>query len=86
VKSERLHRVEAIEARISQDINDAYVGTTLAILVEGVRNGQPFGRTRTGKLVHLDAPAREGALVDVRIVHAGPFSLRGELVDALALV
>ena len=86
VKSERLHRVEAIEARISQEINDAYVGTTLAILVEGVRNGQPFGRTRTGKLVHLDAPAREGALVDVRIVHAGPFSLRGELVDALALV
>ncbi|MGE5594953.1 MAG: tRNA (N6-isopentenyl adenosine(37)-C2)-methylthiotransferase MiaB, partial [Hyphomicrobiales bacterium] len=86
VKSERLHRVEAVEARISQEINDRYVGTTQQVLIEGVRNGQPFGRTRTGKLVHLDAPARTGALVDVRIEHAGPFSLRGSVQDALLLV
>jgi tRNA-2-methylthio-N6-dimethylallyladenosine synthase len=85
VKAERLHRVEEIEGRISQEINDAYVGTVQEILVEGIRNGQPFGRTRTGKLVHLDEPARVGSLVDVRIAHAGPFSLRGALTDALVL-
>jgi tRNA-2-methylthio-N6-dimethylallyladenosine synthase len=86
VKSERLHRVEQLEARISEEINRAYVGTVQEILIEGVRNGQPFGRTRTGKLVHLDAPARTGSLVNVRIEHAGPFSLRGMPADALALV
>jgi hypothetical protein len=55
---------------------------TQQILVEGVRGIQPFGRTRTGKLVHLDVPARTGSLVDVLIEQAGPFSLRGTPVDA----
>ncbi|HEX6030968.1 MAG TPA: tRNA (N6-isopentenyl adenosine(37)-C2)-methylthiotransferase MiaB, partial [Tepidiformaceae bacterium] len=54
VKAERLHGVEEIEARISLEINEQYVGTTQQILVEGMRGSQPFGRTRTGKLVHLD--------------------------------
>ncbi len=85
VKAERLHRIEELEERISQEINDTYVGTEQQILIEGVRNDQPFGRTRTGKLVHLDAPARTGALVDVTIDHAGPFSLRGHAEDALAM-
>ncbi len=85
VKADRLHRVEAIEARISQEINDTYLGTTQEILIEGVRGEQPFGRTRTGKLVHLDQPARTGSLVEVRIDHAGPFSLRGVVQDALVL-
>ncbi|MEO6397659.1 MAG: tRNA (N6-isopentenyl adenosine(37)-C2)-methylthiotransferase MiaB [Tepidiformaceae bacterium] len=85
VKAERLHRVEAIEAVVSQGINDTYLGTTQQILVEGLKNGQPFGRTRTGKLVHVTTPAREGSLIDVRIEHAGPFSLRGECEDSLLL-
>ncbi|MEX1103924.1 MAG: tRNA (N6-isopentenyl adenosine(37)-C2)-methylthiotransferase MiaB, partial [Dehalococcoidia bacterium] len=86
VKSERLHRVEEIEERISLEINERYTGTTQQILVEGVRGHQPYGRTQTGKLVHLDAPARVGSVVDVRIEHAGPFSLRGVATDSLALV
>jgi tRNA-2-methylthio-N6-dimethylallyladenosine synthase len=86
VKAERLHRVEAIEGRISLEINERYVGTIQEILVEGLRGQQPFGRTRTGKLVHLDTPARTGSLVDVSIEYAGPFSLRGVPADSLALV
>lgn len=85
VKAARLHRIEAIEARISQEIHDEYVGTTQEVLVEGVRGEQPFGRTRTGILVHLDTPARVGALVDVQIEHAGPWALRGAVGDAIAL-
>lgn len=85
VKADRLHRIEAVEAVISQEINDTYVGTTQRILVEGAKNGQPFGRTRTGKLVHVTTPAREGSMIDVRIDHAGPFSLRGEYEDSLIL-
>ncbi len=80
-----LHRIEAVENRISQEINETYVGSVQEILVEGVRGEQPFGRTRTGKLVHLDSAARIGSMVDVRIEHAGPFSLRGMPVDALVL-
>ena len=87
VKSERLQRVNAIEERISREINESLLGTTQTILIEGVsKKGQHYGRTRTGKLVHLDAPARTGALVDVHIDHAGPFALRGSAVDALAVV
>jgi tRNA-2-methylthio-N6-dimethylallyladenosine synthase len=85
VKAARLHRVEEIEQRISLEINEGYLGTFQPILIEGIRNGQPFGRTRTGKLVHLDTPAREGTMADVRIEHAGPWALRGQAVDALVL-
>lgn len=84
-KAEWLHRVEALENRISQEINDAYLRTLQPVLIEGIRNEQPFGRTRTGKLVHLDVPARIGSTVDVYIEHAGPFSLRGNPVDSLVL-
>ncbi len=84
-KAEWLHRVEEVEQRISQEINDGYLGTVQPVLIEGIRNEQPFGRTRTGKLVHMDVPARIGSTVDVRIEHAGPFSLRGAPVDALVL-
>jgi tRNA-2-methylthio-N6-dimethylallyladenosine synthase len=39
------------------------------------------GRTRQNKLVHLSGPAAwVGRLVDVRIEHAGPYSLRGSAV------
>ncbi len=86
VKSERLQRLQTVEDRISQEINATYLGGEQTILVEGVRKGQPFGRTRTGKLVHLDEPARVGALVDVSIEHAGPFALRGTVVDAVGVV
>ena len=87
VKSERLQRVNALEKRISGEINATLLATTQTILVEGVsKKGQHYGRTRTGKLVHVDAPARTGTLVDVRIDHAGPFALRGSAVDALAVV
>ena len=84
-KLDRLHRVEAIEHRISLELNERMIGKSEPILIEGLRGDQPFGRTRAGRLVHLDAPARTGSVVDVRIEHAGAFSLRGAAADALAL-
>ena len=87
VKAERLQRVNALEERISREINEALLGAIETVLIEGTnKKGQPWGRTRTGKLVHLDAPARTGAIVDARIEHAGAFALRGTAVDALAVV
>jgi len=86
VKAARLHRIEEIEGRISGEINSGYLGTTQEILVEGAHGEQFFGRTRTGKLVHVDVPARTGSLINVRIDHTGPFSLRGVPVEALTLI
>ena len=87
VKAERLQRVQAVAERIARERNEACLGAVHTILVEGVNaKGQPYGRTRAGRLVHLDAPARAGAFTDVRIEHAGPFALRGAALDALALV
>ncbi|MFQ5382840.1 MAG: tRNA (N6-isopentenyl adenosine(37)-C2)-methylthiotransferase MiaB [Dehalococcoidia bacterium] len=86
IKAERLHRVEAIEQRISRELNEELVGRTETVLVEGIRGDQPFGRTRSGKLVHIDGPAATGALVDVEIRHAGAFSLRGIVPDSIAVV
>jgi len=88
LKAERLHRVEEVEGRISLELNERYVGTRQPVLIEGDRSGQAFGRTTTGKLVHLPEgmPARAGSVIEVEIDHAGPFSLRGTPVGALALV
>jgi tRNA-2-methylthio-N6-dimethylallyladenosine synthase len=49
-------------------------------LVPGPGEVRLAGRSREGKLVHLvGGPGLVGSLVMVRIVHAGPFSLRGVL-------
>ncbi|MCA9843415.1 MAG: tRNA (N6-isopentenyl adenosine(37)-C2)-methylthiotransferase MiaB [Dehalococcoidia bacterium] len=84
-KAERLHRVEELESRISQEINNSYLGSVQPVLIEGIKGDQPFGRTETGKLVHLESPARVGSIVDVSIDHAGPWALRGTAVNALQL-
>lgn len=79
-KHRRLRMVEELQERISQEINAQLVGTELEILVEGRRGGRWFGRTRTNKLVFFGSPENwMGRLVQVRITHAGPWSLSGEV-------
>jgi tRNA-2-methylthio-N6-dimethylallyladenosine synthase len=84
VKRERLHVVEAVQERIAGEINAALHGRVEPVLVEGhgEKDGRPFGRTRTGKLVHIDGAAHAGEIVDVRITQTTAWSLRGEPVDA----
>ena len=93
VKKERLHAVEELQRRISLEINGAYWGRDVEVLVEERKpaaaeaaDGPPLerltGRTRGAKLVHFDAPAGRiplGALLDVRITRTGAWSLQGEL-------
>ncbi|RJF99448.1 tRNA (N6-isopentenyl adenosine(37)-C2)-methylthiotransferase MiaB [Noviherbaspirillum saxi] len=87
VKLKRLQHLQAtIEAnarRISQDM----VGSVQRILVEGPSKKDPQelqGRTENNRVVNFSAgphPERlVGQLVDVTIVQAFPYSLRGELV------
>jgi tRNA-2-methylthio-N6-dimethylallyladenosine synthase len=69
-KMRRLHAVEALQVGIATEINQALVGTTQEVLVEGLsqsRNGEHVGavrkpptltgRTRGNKLVHWQRPS-----------------------------
>jgi len=85
VKRERLQRVEALQEQIAAEINAAYVGKRVEILIEGRSKGKWQGRTRTNKLVFCQSQAgdgiqedlRAGDLVDVSIQHASPWALQG---------
>ena len=81
VKAERLAAVHAIQDEITLQYHTDAEGTIEEVLVEGIRNGtgQPFGRTRTNKIVNLESAenAREGDLVKVKIVRGLKHSLLG---------
>ena len=76
-KMRRLHAVERIQKEIASEINNGLLGSTQEILVEEEKEGVLSGRTRSNKLVHFKGKAGIGDLVDVRVVEAGPWSLRG---------
>jgi tRNA-2-methylthio-N6-dimethylallyladenosine synthase len=98
VKRARLNELLALQEGIGLERNRAWLGRTVDVLVDGVRAPRVHdhddadasaaadgltGRTRGNKLVHLVGPAALlGQEVAVRIDHAGPYALRGELVGA----
>ncbi len=84
VKTERLARVQSLQAPFSAVAMEALVGTVQEILVEGSsRNDKAWqtGRTPGNKIVNFPAPERvRGQLLSVRITGAFPHSLKGEVV------
>ncbi len=82
-KKRRLHQVEALQTELSTRKNDRLVGRKLEVLVERRSKGKWTGRTRTNKLVFFESERNlRGELVTVAIDGAGPWSLRGQLVEA----
>ena len=81
VKKQRLHAVEALEERISTELNARLQGTDQEVLVEGKRDGRWFGRTRSNKLVHFAGETAVGEVVTVRIEKATAWSLQGTTAD-----
>jgi tRNA-2-methylthio-N6-dimethylallyladenosine synthase len=81
-KMRRLHAVEALQQRVSTEINAALLGTTQEVLVEGEKDGAFTGRNRNNKLVHFSAASAPafGEIVPVRIDQPTAWSLIGELV------
>ena len=67
---------------IAERKNKACEGRVLQILVEGPSHKNPArleGRTRSNKIVIFDGSERHiGQVMDVRIVHAAPFTLYGD--------
>ncbi|MGN6140808.1 MAG: tRNA (N6-isopentenyl adenosine(37)-C2)-methylthiotransferase MiaB [Ralstonia sp.] len=92
VKLERLKHLQAtIEANVAR-ISQGMVGSVQRILVEGPSRKDPtelHGRTENNRVVNFALPdlpqaRREqliGQMLDVRIVHAFPHSLRGEVAE-----
>ena len=81
-KSERLHRVEDLQERVAGAINAGYEGRIEKVLVQGMRRGRWYGRTRTDKLVFVSSEQPlVGRLVDVSITRTSPWALQGDLVQ-----
>jgi tRNA-2-methylthio-N6-dimethylallyladenosine synthase len=84
VKSERLHRLQALIETQAAAISEAMVGSVQKVLVEGPSRKDPnemAGRTDNNRVVNFPAPPRLiGRMVEVRITRALPHSLRGEVV------
>jgi tRNA-2-methylthio-N6-dimethylallyladenosine synthase len=92
VKRRRLNTLLAVQERIGERRNQEWIGREVEILVDAVvqprthdhEAGRPpgrhvSGRTRQHRLVHIEGdPSLVGRLVNVRVEHAGPYSLRGE--------
>jgi tRNA-2-methylthio-N6-dimethylallyladenosine synthase len=87
---DKLRRLQHLQATVEQNaarISDAMTGTVQRILVEGPskKDGQDLqGRTENNRVVNFAGgpdPARLiGQMLDVQVVSASSYSLRGELV------
>lgn len=75
-------RLLEVQNAISKRKNEAYVGKTYSVLVDGVsKNNEKMlsGRTDTGKIVNFEGDkALAGQYVDVKITEAHTWSLNGE--------
>jgi tRNA-2-methylthio-N6-dimethylallyladenosine synthase len=85
VVQERYDRLASLQERISFECNQAVVGRTEELLVEGPSKKDPgklTGRTRGNKLVHFPGgDIEEGSFVRARIVAARTHFLEGDLLD-----
>jgi tRNA-2-methylthio-N6-dimethylallyladenosine synthase len=85
VVAARLERLQRLQGEITAARLRAELGREVEVLVEGTGDdgARRFGRTEENRLVHFDASEAEapaGALLRIRVVHAGQASLSGEPV------
>ena len=79
-KKRRLDDVEALQAKIKTELNASLLGQEVEVLVEEKKDDKWKGRTRTDKLVFLNADDDLiGHLVHVTIEKTGPWSLQGKM-------
>jgi tRNA-2-methylthio-N6-dimethylallyladenosine synthase len=80
-KMRRFQLLEDLQTAIAERIHRRALGRELEVLVEGKRRGRWMGRSRTNKLVFFEAETEyRGELVEVKIEHSGPWSLRGSIL------
>ena len=81
-KWRRFRLLEELQEGISAEINERYIDQTVEVLFEEKKKGRWRGRTPTYKLVFVESDDDlRGNLLPVKITWAGPWSMRGELVN-----
>ena len=89
VVNERYQRLASLTRRLAEESNARQVGTVQQLLIEGPSKTDPqrlSGRTRTNRLVHVDAlPGVDaGDLINAHLDRAAAFYLHGHVTDAPA--
>jgi tRNA-2-methylthio-N6-dimethylallyladenosine synthase len=83
LKLKRLQELQAVIEGNIRRISDSRIGTLQRILVEGVSKrdaAELMGRTECNRVVNFKGPARLiGQLVDVNVIQAMHYSLRGDV-------
>lgn len=75
-KKDRLQAVLELQRRISEQRNQALVGETVEVLVEGIgKDGRAYGRTRQNRVTWLGRPAEAGEVVSARVTSASAWQL-----------
>lgn len=84
-KERRRRAIDELQAGISLEKNRTHLGRVVEILVEEKHKGRWRGRTRSNKLVFFDDGGRDwkGELAQVKITHAGAWSLSGRPLGAV---
>lgn len=82
VKQERYERLMTLQQRISLEKNQAMIGTTLRVLIEGQGEGISVGRTyrdapEIDGLVIVEGEHPSGEFIPVRLTSAMPYDLSG---------
>jgi tRNA-2-methylthio-N6-dimethylallyladenosine synthase len=79
-KRRRFQLIETLQKEILQEKMRHYLGQTVEVLVEGKQKGRWRSRNSQNKLVFFNHPEdQRGKLLQVRITHAGPWSMSGEV-------
>ncbi len=82
-KRRRFQVVETLQKEISHEKMRDYLDQVVEVLVEDQRKDRWYGRNPQGKLVFFDDPREDlkGNLVQVHVLHTGPWSMSGVAVD-----
>lgn len=84
-KHRNFDRLVKLQNNISRKLNEAYMGRTVEVLVEGTSKNNPSkytGRTRTGKVINFSGmDGITGKLVNVKVNEIHSWFLNGEMVN-----
>jgi tRNA-2-methylthio-N6-dimethylallyladenosine synthase len=81
-KQRRYKTLNDIQEKIQGEINSKLLGQISEVMIEGKRREKPFGRNRHDKIIYTDiAELNEGDIVNVKIDYAGPWAMKGEVIN-----
>jgi len=81
-KQRRYKILNDIQEKIQGEINSKLLGQISEVMIEGKRREKTFGRNRHDKIIYTDiAELNEGDIVNVKIDYAGPWAMKGEVIN-----